>query len=132
MEFALASLLLCLLMLGAVEMGRLLWTVNAAVEATRLGARLAVVCDMHDPRITQRMTQVLPTLVSSAVVIDYLDPPHPDNTCTRASCKAARVALQGVEHQTLLPLPGLSLTLPALRTTLRRESMDSTTHETCQ
>lgn len=131
-EFALATGLLCLLMLGAVEMGRLMWTVNAAVEATRLGARLAAVCDMHAARIAQRMAAVMPALPTSAVTIDYLDPPQPDNTCTAASCKAVRVALVGVVHQTLLPFSALAVPLPPLRTTLRRESMDSSSNEACQ
>lgn len=130
-EFALATGVLCLLVLGGVEMSRLLWTVNAAVEATRLGARLAVVCDMNDARIAQRMATVLPGLTREAVRIDYLDPPQPDNTCTPATCKAVRVALGGVVHQTLIPFQSLAVALPPLRTTLRRESMDSTSNEAC-
>lgn len=131
MEFALATALLCVLVLGAVEMARLMWTVNAAVEATRLGARLAAVCDMHDSRIAQRMTQVMPALPEQAVVLDYLDPPLPDNTCTPSTCKAVRVSLQGVVHQMMLPFSAAVIPLPPLRTTLRRESMDSSAHEAC-
>lgn len=130
-EFALATGVLCLLVIGGVEMSRLLWTVNSAVEATRLGARLAVVCDMNDPRIAQRMAQVLPGLPPQSVRIDYLDPPQPDNTCTPANCKAVRVGLWGLVHQTLVPFQALSVPLPPLRTTLRRESMDSTSNEVC-
>ena len=40
-----------------LEMGRMLWIWNAAVEATRLGARMAVVCDIGDADIKTRMTQ---------------------------------------------------------------------------
>lgn len=130
-EFALATGVLCLLVIGGVEMSRLLWTVNSAVEATRLGARLAVVCDLNDPRIARRMADVLPGLPPQSVRIDYLDPPQPDNTCTPASCKAVRVGLGGLTHQTLLPFQALSVALPPLNTTLRRESMDSTSNEVC-
>jgi Flp pilus assembly protein TadG len=38
-EFALVALLLFTLLFGVIEMGRLLWTWNAAVVATRLSGR---------------------------------------------------------------------------------------------
>ena len=48
-----------------MEMGRLLWTWNAAVEATRFGARLAVVCDIDDTIIKARMIGRLPALTDT-------------------------------------------------------------------
>ncbi len=131
-EFAIVALLLFTLLFGVIEMGRLLWTWNAAVEATRHGARLAAVCDQNDSRIKAAMVGRLPALSASQIVITYLNPPAADNTCTAADCKAVRVSLRDVTHQTLIPLVPLNLALPAFATTQRKEFMNSTANEVCQ
>ena len=59
-EFALVASLFFTMLFGVIDMGRLLWTWNAAAEATRLGARLAVVCDIGDADIKTRMIGRLP------------------------------------------------------------------------
>lgn len=131
-EFAIVALLLFTLVFGVIEMGRLLWTWNAAVEATRHGARLATVCDQNDSRIKAAMVERLPALSASQIVITYLNPPAADNTCTATDCKAVRVSLRDVTHQTLIPLVPLNLALPAFATTQRKEFMNSTDNEVCQ
>ena len=50
-EFALVAALFFTLLIGIMEMGRVLFYWNSAAEATRLGARLAVVCDLNDTTI---------------------------------------------------------------------------------
>lgn len=131
-EFAIVALLLFTLLFGVIEMGRLLWTWNAAVEATRHGARLAIVCDLNDSRIKAAMTQRLPALSAQQIVVTYLNPPAPDNTCTAADCKAVRVSLHSLSHQALIPLVPLRLTLPPFATTQRKEFMNSTGNEVCE
>lgn len=131
-EFAIISSLLFTMLLGVVEMGRLFWTWNAAVEATRYGARLAVVCDLNDSHIQSRMVGRLPSLANSNIVVTYLNPPAADNTCTTATCKAVKVSLTGYTHNTIIPFVPLSLTLPPFSTTLRKEFMSSTANEVCQ
>lgn len=131
-EFAIVAVLLFTLIFGVIEMGRLLWTWNAAVEATRLGARLAAVCDQNDSRIKAAMAGRLPALAASNIAVTYLNPPAADNTCTAADCKSVRVSLQGLNHMTLIPFVPLTLTLPAFSTTLRKEFMSSTANEVCQ
>ena len=131
-EFALICGLLCTLLLGVMEMGRLLWTWNAAVEATRFGARLAVVCDKDDSHIKTRMISRLPSLQNSNITISYLNPPAAVNTCTAATCKAVKVSLTGYTHTTIIPFVPLTLTLPPFGTTLRKEFMSSTSNEVCQ
>jgi Flp pilus assembly protein TadG len=131
-EFALVSSLFFTLLFGVMEMGRLLWAWNAATEATRLGARLSVVCDIGDADIKARMITRLPVLAGTNISITYLNPPAAPNTCTAANCKAVRVALSGYTHDTIIPFLPLSLTLPAFGTTLRKEFMNSTANEVCQ
>jgi Flp pilus assembly protein TadG len=130
-EFALVCSVFFTLLLGAVEMGRLLWTWNAATEATRLGARLAVVCDLNDPDIKAKMITRLPSLGTGNIIVDYLNPPAADNTCTVATCKAVRVSLTGYEHDTIIPFLPLTLDMPAFTTTLRREHMQSSGNPVC-
>ena len=125
-EFALVSAIFFTMLLGVVEMGRLLWIWNAAVEATRLGARLAVVCDIGDPDIKLRMTQRVPNLSTSHIAVDYLPA-----ACTSATCKEVSVALSGYTHQTIIPFVPMSLTLPPFKTTLRKEFMNSAGNSVC-
>ena len=123
--------LLCMLLLGVMEMGRLLLTWNAAVEATRFGARLAVVCDLNGANIRTRMISRLPALTNANITISYLNPPAAVNSCTAATCKAVRVSLTGYTHTTHIAFVPLTLTLPAFSTTLRKEFMSSTANEIC-
>ncbi|MDE1948932.1 MAG: pilus assembly protein [Burkholderiales bacterium] len=131
-EFALVSAVFFTALLGVVEMGRMLWLWNAAVEATRLGARLAVVCDLNDADIKTRMMQRLPDLTSAEITVTYLNPPAADNTCTAATCKAVSVQLSGYVHQTLIPFVSLSVSMPSFMTTLPKEFMNSTNNPACQ
>jgi Flp pilus assembly protein TadG len=134
-EFALVMPLLCLLLFGIVEMGRMLWTWNAAVEATRLGARLAVVCDVDrslGAPIKSRMRTMLPILANTNITIEYMNPVDTvDPSCTNDDCKAARVRLSGLTYNTIIPFLPLSVTLPAFSTTLRKEYMSSTSNQVC-
>lgn len=125
-EFALISALFFTCLLGVMEMGRLLWIWNAAVEATRLGARMAVVCDIGDADIKIQMTQRVPDLLPSHISVTY-EP----TSCTSATCKSVSVSLSGYVHQTLIPFVPLSLTLPPFSTTLRKEYMESTGNSVC-
>ena len=125
-EFALISALFFTSLFGVMEMGRMLWIWNAAVEATRLGARMAVVCDIDDADIKTRMTQRVPHLLPSHIDVRY----QPDG-CTSATCKSVRVSLSGYEHHTIIPFAPLSVALPPFSTTLRKEYMNSTGNAVC-
>lgn len=130
-EFAVVAAVFFTILIGIAEMGRLLWTWNAAAEATRRGARLAVVCSMDDPIIKVRMREMLPALSDANIAIAYLDPPNPANSCTTATCKEVSVSLTGYTHQTVIPFVPLSLPLPAFQTMLPREFMESSGNPLC-
>jgi Flp pilus assembly protein TadG len=130
-EFALVAAVFFMILFGAMEMARLLWTWNAAGEATRLGARLAVVCDIDDSSIVTRMQQMLPALQPSHVTIDYLNPGSAPNTCTTANCKSVRVTLAGYTHVPIIPFAALSIPIPPFQTTLPREFMQSAGNPVC-
>ena len=131
-EFAIISSLLFTVLFGVMEMGRLLWTWNAATEATRFGARLAVVCNLNDNIIKTRMISRLPSLGNGNIAVTYLNPPAANNTCTADTCTAVQVSITNYTHDTIIPFVPLSLTLPPFTTTLRTEFMNSTSNEVCQ
>ena len=86
------------LLIGTMEFGRWLFTLNAANEATRLGARLAVVCSISDaPDIKTRMHQMVGGIPVSNMVIDYVP-----GGCDASNCKTVTVRLCGA---TFSPLP---------------------------
>lgn len=130
-EMAIVSVIFIVILLGAMEMSRLLWTWNAAAEATRLGARLAIVCDIGDASIKTRMAEMLPALTPSNVTIDYLNPGSAPNTCTAATCKSVRVTLSGYTHVPIIPFVPLSIPIPPFQTTLVKEYMQSAGNPVC-
>jgi Flp pilus assembly protein TadG len=121
-EFALVAALFFTLMIGIMEMGRLLFYWNSAAEATRLGARIAVVCDLNDAAIKSRMQTMLSILPPDGISISY----EPSG-CNVDNCNSVTVSiLPTVPIATFIPYVPLSLTLPSFSTTLPRESMLST------
>lgn len=128
-EFALISALFFTMLLGVVEMGRLLWIWNAAVEATRLGARLAVVCDIGEANIKLRMTERVPELQTTNITVSYLPP-----GCDTGTCLEVSVELAGYTHNTLIPFAPQAIReveLPPFRTSLRKEFMSSSGNPVC-
>ncbi len=121
-EFALVSAVFFTLLLGALEMGRLLFTWNTAAEATRRGTRIASVCDLNDAEIRTRMVQLLPTLLTPANINVAYTPAG----CTVDTCQSVTVSLAlATPVQTFIPFLPNSLTLPSFNTTLTRESLQS-------
>ncbi len=121
-EFALVAAVFFTLLIGIMEMGRILFYWNTAAEVTRLGARMAVVCDKADADgIKTEMIALLPTLTVDDITIDY----QPAG-CTAASCEWIMASIApSTPIDTFIPFVPLSLTMPAFSTTLTRESMDS-------
>ena len=126
-EFALVAIVFFMLLIGIVEMGRVLFTWNAAAEATRYGARVAVVCPPDDPAILGRMQKIMPALAAENVVVSYAP-----NGCSVANCQQVSVSVQGVSVSPLIPRPPTdqplqqarwALMVPPFTTTLPRESM---------
>lgn len=117
-EFALVAIIFFTLLLGIAEFGRWVYTLNAASEATRLGARVAVVCDKDDAEIRSRMQVFLPQAKSENIVISY----SPAD-CTVNSCQSVTVSLSGVSIGGLAWFLPSALPIPPFSHTLPRESM---------
>lgn len=125
-EMALSMAVFTMVLLGTIEFGRLLWVWNAASEATRFGARLAVVCNVGEPNVVAHMRSRLPYLAAGHISVQYLPA-----GCTSADCQTVRVTLAGYTHQPIIPYVGLNVTIPPFQTTLPREFMQSAGNAVC-
>jgi Flp pilus assembly protein TadG len=119
-EFALIASVLFMVLIGIMEMSRVLFYWNTATEATRLGARLAVVCDQNDSAIKSKMQAMLGVLKAGNITVDYLP-----SGCGVDTCRSVTVGISGLTVSTVIPFVPLSITMPPFRTTLPRESMNS-------
>jgi hypothetical protein len=123
-EFALVLLLFLTFALGIVDFGRMLFTWSAANEATRAGARFAVVCDnkTREDEVLVRMQSMLPQITD----IDMAWIPA---GCSPATCEGVTVSIAGLDYQWISPVAGVAavgaLPMPTFSTFLTREAMGS-------
>lgn len=128
-EFALVAAFggFLLVLIGIFELGRILFTFNTASEATRLGARTAIVCDAGDERIKLVMMALLPSLSADQIDISYQPAGCAASaSAARATCSSVRVALNSnAQISTVIPFVPFSVNIPPFPTTMTREAMDS-------
>jgi len=123
-EFAVVLPLFLTFILAIMEFSRLLYTWNAANEATREGARYAVVCaDPSDKsRIVARMQVMMPEASDSTVQVNW----QPAG-CDATSCEGVTVSLTGLKYTWITPIAGAAtspvLQMPGFSTYLQREMM---------
>ena len=120
-EFALGLLVFLELVLGIVDFARMLFTWSAANEATRAGARYAVVCDdtAHQAQVLARMQALLPQV--SAVNVAWAP-----SGCTAATCQGVTVSITGLNYRWISPIVGAAaplIPMPGFSTYLPREVM---------
>lgn len=127
-EFALVALIFFTLLIGIMEFGRWLFTLNAASEATRWGARVAVVCDKDDAAIKARMRAMVSGLKDEQIGINYSP-----SACDTSACMVT-VQLNGVTFTPLIPFMGVAMPIPPFTTSLPREYLksDSGTNPVCK
>ena len=70
-EFALVALVFFGVLIGILEFGRMLFYWNSVTEATRLGARIAVVCDIGEANIKTRMQEISPYVPAGNINVAY-------------------------------------------------------------
>ncbi len=121
-EFALASILFLTFLLGIIDFSRLLFTWSAANEATRAGARYAVVCATTDNSalVLTKMRAMLPEIRS--VALEW----RPAG-CTAATCRGVNVTITGLDYLWISPIAGVArrapIAMPTFATYLPREIM---------
>ena len=134
-EFALIAPVFFILIFGALEVARLLFVLNTLTEATRRGARVAVVCPVNHTDI-KRITlfgasgstgdsTILNNLSDANIDVAYFDE---DGVATinYPDIDFVRVSIQNYQHTLLIPFipaDSLILNMPSFATTLPAESL---------
>ena len=127
-EFALALLVFLTFLLGITDFSRMLFTWSAANEATRAGARFAVVCDdkTRQAQVLAKMQALLPQINTISVAW------APNASCTPATCTGVTVSITGLNYQWISPIAGLgalaAIPMPTFSTFLPREIMRQDLH----
>ena len=129
-EFALVLIIFLTFFLGILDIARMLWTWNAANEATRWGARVAVVCNKDAPKVLERMQYFLPQLTAANVQIDWYDAAGAINaSCDHTNCAGVNVRIIDLNYQWISPIGfgnlanGGRIPMPGFSTYLPREIM---------
>jgi Flp pilus assembly protein TadG len=132
MQFAIAATVFLTTMFGVVEFGRLYWTHNALRDATRRGARLAIVRKNDgagiqavknavvygDPNANPATaTPVVSGLTTNNVLVEY------QNYNGILLSSRASVSIVNYQFQFSVPLIGTTINMPAYRTSLPGESV---------
>lgn len=125
-EFSLGLLVFLMLVLGIVDFARMLFTWNAASEATRAGARYAVVCDDTGQQalVLARMQALLPQITTVSVAWTPAG-------CTATTCEGVTVGITGLNYQWISPIVGAAaplIPMPSFSTFLPREVMRMDLH----
>lgn len=126
-EFALVLMLFLTFMLGILDFSRMLYTWNAANEATRAGARFAAICDSrtNSTQVLAKMQAMLPEVQS--ISVDWFDPDLNMNACDSTSCMAVRVRIDNLAFRWISPIAGIAslgtIPMPTFSTFLIREAM---------
>lgn len=120
-EFALVLLVFLMFLLGVTDVARLLFTWNAANEATRAGARFAVVC-----ADTGSSAQVLAKMRATVPEIGAINVAWSPAACTTATCEGVTVTISSLNFRWISPIVGAVIpprALPTFSTYLPREMM---------
>lgn len=147
-EFAVVALLFFTLIFAIIEFGRLLYTHNALTDATRRGARYAVLHNglteddkqavrnfvVYGPDVTfdgagnPNKPPVINDLTTDMVEVDFEgvdldgDPATPGTTNFGTNLGTATVKIENYQFNLSIPVIGRPLTLPEYSTTLTAES----------
>ena len=121
-EFALVLVIFLTFLLGITDFSRMLFTWNAANEATRAGARYAVVCDDtgNSAQVLSKMQALLPQI--QTINLDWIPA-----GCTAATCEGVTLTITNLDYQWISPIAGLArlpaIRMPSFSTFLSREIM---------
>ena len=122
MEFALVLTIFLTFLLGITDFSRMLFTWSAANEATRAGARFAVVCDN-----TGNSAEVLAKMQALLPQIQTINLAWTPAGCTAATCEGVTLTITDLNYQWISPIAGLAtlspIPMPTFSTYLPREIM---------
>lgn len=121
-EFALGLIMFFMFFFGITDFARMLFTWSAANEATRAGARYAVVCDdtFNQAQVLAKMQALLPQI--NAIDLAWIP-----SGCNAATCEGVTVTITSLNYQWISPIAGAArlapIPMPTFSTFLPREVM---------
>lgn len=120
-ELALVLVMFFMFLLGVTDFARMLFTWNAATEATRLGARYAVVCadSANQAEVLEKMRKMVPEIGAASLAWEPAG-------CNAATCAGVTVSITSLNYRWISPIAGAVMpvrALPAFSTYLPREMM---------
>jgi len=133
-EFAFVGLVVFVVLFAAIEMGRLMFTLNLLREATYRGARLASVCPIGDPKIALTAvfdnagTPLLSALTTANIEVSYLDINgnqiyNTSNPQNFIGIRYVKVQIVNFTYNYIIPGLNLSFTTKSYPTTLPTQSL---------
>jgi Flp pilus assembly protein TadG len=110
------------LLMVIIEFGRWMYTLEMVAEATRTGARMAVVCDINDATIKAEVQTRVPqlSLSNAQVSLQYFPA-----GCTKANCQSVQVSITGATFTPAIPFLMAAFPIAPFSTSLPRESLES-------
>ena len=125
LEMALVSAILLTVIFGSIEMARLFWTVNALTDATRRGARYAVVNAANVDEV-KNVVAYGTTTAGTHTIVSGLNPATNVSVVYSDDFGLAQgevtVSITDFTFAFAVPIVGPNITLPAFTTTLTAES----------
>src|SRR3990172_4219054 len=99
-EFALISVLFVTLLMTIIGFGHWISTLEMVADATRAGARMAVVCDLNDADIKAAIQSRVPqlSLATTQISLQYFPA-----GCTKNNCRSVQVSLTGASYGGFIP-----------------------------
>lgn len=135
-EFAMIALLFFAFLFAIIEFSRALFVWNALTEATRRGARMAVICPFGSPRPAQvalfgdykgalvETSPIIAGLKPHMVNVSYFKDDGITPTADQTLIKFAQVSIKDYTHTLIIPLGwGGTIGAPEFKTTLPTESL---------
>ena len=122
-EFSVIGAVLFILLFGALEFGRLMYSFAVLGEGTRRAARLAAVCPIGAPDITNTVDFAdLPDFTAANVQVQYLDV-NGSPTGNYTAINYVQVQIAGYSIPLSIPFINPTVTAPPFTVTLPRESL---------
>lgn len=135
LEFAIVASIFFLTVLMLINLGGVMYRAVAYSEAARAGVRLAASCDFNDrPEVLATMQAIAPGLQDGNLSLEYFDASgNKCNANTETGCQIAFItlALTGLTYAVNTPVGVINFNLPNYKTSIVRESMDSTKNSKC-
>ena len=128
LEFTVLAAVFFLVLFVMIGFARAVYLYNATSQATRLGARVAIVCDKDSAAIKSKMIATVPGLAAGNITVAYAP-----SGCSANTCNTVTVSITGFNVVIATPsrYPLNSLVVPSFSTTLIRESMSSANNSLC-